>query len=135
MMGILEVSRGRGKAKPEYAVKDFAQVKICPGAEVRTDGFPPIGYWPERVTSMRKPSPMEVRRIVSLSLDSCGDSEYKWFHIGYASWVGSQQWGRYVGEFCYCLDHRCHQADLFEHLVSVWLAIGPFTPATVVRMS
>jgi len=53
MMGILEVSRGRGKAKPGYAVKECAQAKICPGAEVRTDRFPPLGYWPERVTSMR----------------------------------------------------------------------------------
>ena len=60
MMGILEVRRG--KVKPWYAEKEFAQAKICPGAEVRTDGFLPIGYWPEMVTRMRKPSPMGVRR-------------------------------------------------------------------------
>jgi hypothetical protein len=140
--------KGKQKVKPGYAaievvsqvsaqaVKEFAQAKISQKARVKTDGFPSYQV-------LAKEGYQHEVSITGGGKEAC--DLFPWVHVVIANlkrfilgthhWVSRKHLDRYVGEFCYRLNRRYHEADIFEHLVHACLAIGPSTLAMVVRMS
>ena len=117
-------------------VKEFAQGKICQGAQVKTDGFSSYrvltreGYQHEVSITGGGKKACELFPWVHVVI-----ANLKRFILGTHHGVSRKYLDRYVGEFSYRLNRRYHEADLFEHLIRACLAIGPFTLAMVVRMS
>lgn len=107
-------------------VKDFAGSKIVPGSTIETDGLSVYGvldgldFIHEAYVTENGSKAKELFPWVHLVIGNL-----KRFILGTHHHADPKYLRFYVSEYCYRLNRRFHEDDLFEHLLKACLLVSP----------